>query len=397
MPRVLQIVNRLNLGGVVSNALYLAKYMEPEFESRVVAGMIDPSEGNYEFLAKQMGLEPIYVEDMYREVNFANDRKAYKALKQIIRDFKPDVVHTHSAKAGALGRLAAAACGVPVILHTFHGHVFHSYFSPLKTRVFLEVERYLARKSSAIIGIGEQMKHEVAEVYKVCKPEKVRIVRYGYDLSQFTDDQPAKRQRFREKYNLADGEIAIGIIGRIVPIKNHPLFLNAMRQVLDQTQHNVRAFIIGDGEDRAATEALAKELNIDFTTEHAPKDVKPLTFTSWIKEIEEAIAGLDIIALTSLNEGTPVSLIEAQAAGKAIATTVVGGVPDTIIAGETALTSSTEDVSGMAQNLLRLTEDAALRQQLGAKGAIFAQERYSYQRLIGDMGALYMELLGERR
>ena len=393
MPRVLQIVNRLNLGGVVSNALYLAKYMEPDFESRVVAGMIDESEGNYEFLAKQMGLEPIYVKEMFREVNFRKDRKAYLELKKIIREFKPDVVHTHSAKAGALGRLAAAACGVPVILHTFHGHVFHSYFSPLKTRFFLEVERYLARKSSAIIGIGEQMKREVAEVYKVCAPDKVRIVRYGYDLSQFTDEQERKRAAFRQKYNVADDEVAIGIIGRIVPIKNHPLFLHALREVLDKTNQKVRAFIIGDGEDRAITEALATELNIDFTTEKAPTVRKSLTFTSWIKEIEEAIAGLDVISLTSLNEGTPVSLIEAQAAGKAIATTVVGGVPDTIIAGETALTSESKDPKGMAQNLLRLAEDANLRQQMGAKGAVFAQERYSYQRLIKDMGELYNELL----
>jgi glycosyltransferase involved in cell wall biosynthesis len=395
MPRVLQIVNRLNLGGVVSNALYLAKYMPEGFESRVVAGMIDESEGNYEFLAREMGIEPIYIQDMYREVNFSLDRKAYRAIKQVIRDFKPDVVHTHSAKAGALGRLAASACGVPAILHTFHGHVFHSYFSPLKTRVFLEIERYLARKSSAIIGIGEQMKHEVAEVYKVCPPEKVRIVRYGYDLSMFTDDQEKKRAAFRSTYNLNDDEIAIGIIGRIVPIKNHSLFLNALKRVLEATDKPVRAFIIGDGEDRQKTEALARELGIAYTTEQAPRERKPLTFTSWIKEIDQAIAGLDLIALTSLNEGTPVSLIEAQAAGKPIATTVVGGVPDTIIDGETALSSPSQDAAAFASNLLQLVEDEALRQQLGARGAKFAQDRYSYQTLIHNMSSLYLELLGQ--
>ena len=143
MAKVLRIINRLNLGGPTLNVAFLTKYLEPEFQTLLVSGMIDETEESSEFIAHELGLEPVYIPEMYRDINLFQDRKAYKKLKDIIREFKPDIVHTHAAKAGTLGRLAAINCKVPIILHTFHGHVFHSYFSPLKTRMFLEIEKYL--------------------------------------------------------------------------------------------------------------------------------------------------------------------------------------------------------------------------------------------------------------
>ena len=168
----------------------------------------------------------------------------------LINEFKPDVVHTHAAKAGALGRLAAFHERVPVILHTFHGHVFHSYFSSIKSRVFLMIERYLAKKSSGIIAISERQKKELTFKYRVCPAEKVHMIPLGFDLRKFQEDIPEKRETFRKKYFLEDDEIAVGIIGRLVPVKNHPLFMASAASVLKQTKRKVRFFIIGDGEIR---------------------------------------------------------------------------------------------------------------------------------------------------
>src|SRR6476661_6286296 len=148
MPRILRIINRLNLGGPTFNVAYLTKFLSPEYETMLVAGMIDESEASSEFILHDMGLHPVYIPEMYREIHLSKDVRVYFELKRIIRDFKPDIVHTHAAKAGALGRMAAYSCHVPVILHTFHGHVFHSYFSDLRSKVFISIERRLAKRST---------------------------------------------------------------------------------------------------------------------------------------------------------------------------------------------------------------------------------------------------------
>ena len=398
MPKILRITNRLNLGGPTFNAALLTKHLAPNFETMLLAGMKEESEASSEFILNKLDIKASYIPNMYRSINPMKDVQAYRHIKKIIKSYKPDIVHTHAAKSGALGRLAAAECGVPVIVHTFHGHVFHSYFGAFKTRFYLEAERMLAKMSHKIVAISDKQKHDLTQVYKVCEADKVGIVPLGFDLSRFEDEQVDKRIEFRRKYRIADDEIAIGIVGRLVPIKNHGLFLNALAELKQKTTKKVRAFIVGDGEEREHIEALAKELQLDFVTEKSePSQTATLTFTSWIKAVDEVYAGIDIVALSSLNEGTPVSLIEAQAANKAIVSTNVGGVTDVVSENETALLSASCDVAAYAENLLRLVEDDALRNRLAENGNKFVAQKYGYQRLVNDVSSLYFQLLKQAK
>ena len=394
MPRVLRIINRFNLGGPTYNAAYLSRYMPPEFETLLVGGEKDDTEDSSEFILKNLGLEPIIIPEMKREIDLRSDYEAYKKMVQLIKEFKPDIVHTHASKAGTIGRLAAANLNVPAIVHTFHGHVFHSYFGQMKTLMYKNIERNLARKSSAIIAISEKQKAELCLVHRICKPDKIRVVPLGFDLTRFTEHMDSKRAGFRKRYLLDDHEIAIGIIGRLVPIKNHRLFLESIRIVAERSIKSLRFFIIGDGEDRLRIEGIAKELGLEYSDALSDQRKTLLTFTSWIKEIDVACAGLDIIALTSLNEGTPVSLIEAQAANKPIVTTNVGGIENVVIEGVTALLShSKTDAEEFASLILELTENDEKRLKFGRVGWDHVRNKFHFTRLIRDITELYNELL----
>ncbi len=394
MPRVLRIINRFNLGGPTYNAAYLSRYMPPEYETLLVGGEKDETEDSSEFIVKNLGLEPIIIPEMKREIDLRSDYEAYKKMTQLIKDFKPDIVHTHASKAGTIGRLAAANLNVPAIVHTFHGHVFHSYFGQMKTLMYKNIERNLARKTSAIIAISEKQKAELCLVHRICKPDKIRVIPLGFDLTRFTENMDAKRAGFRERYLLESHEIAIGIIGRLVPIKNHRLFLESLKIVAEKSTKTLRFFIIGDGEDRLRIEGMARELGVEFSDALSEKRKTLLTFTSWIKEIDVACAGLDIIALTSLNEGTPVSLIEAQAANKPIVTTNVGGIENVVIEGVTALMShSKSDAQEFARCLLELTENDEKRKNFGQVGWDHVRNKFHFTRLIRDISELYNELL----
>ncbi|MFH2204845.1 MAG: glycosyltransferase [Elusimicrobiota bacterium] len=395
MPKVLRLLNRFNLGGPTHNAAYLSKHMAPEFETLLVAGAKDDSEGSSEYIVRAMGLKPLLIPEMKRELNLFSDIQAYRRIKQLIREFKPDIVHTHAAKAGALGRLAARECGVPIIVHTFHGHVFHSYFSPLKSRLFIEIERYLARLSSAIIVLSELQKHDICSTFEICASDKIAEIHVAIELNKFQEDRARRRAVFRSEYGLDEDEIAIGIIGRLVPVKNHALFLRAFKSALCRTDKRLRAFIIGDGECRDDLTNLAAELGIDFGDAGDDDRKAQLTFTSWIKDVSHVYAGLDIVALTSLNEGTPVSLIEAQAASLPIVTTRVGGVEDVVVQDETALLSESGDADTFARNLVQLAEDTELRRRLGRNGWDHVREKFSCERLVNNVTDLYRRLLSE--
>jgi glycosyltransferase involved in cell wall biosynthesis len=393
MPKVLRIINRFNIGGPTYNAAYLSAYLPPEYETMLLAGSLDEGEESSEHVLDELGLKPVYISEMKREISPKDDIAAYRKIKQIIKEFKPDIVHTHASKAGTLGRLAAASCGVKVIVHTFHGHVFHSYFGKTKTAFYKNIERYLARKSSTIIAISDRQKEELTTEHGICKPSKITVVPLGFDLGRFQQNTEAKRLAFRQKYNVGNDEVAIGIIGRLVPVKGHALFLESLKILLGNTNKKVRAFIIGDGDDRALVEAQASALGIDFATEHTPGKVAPLTFTSWIKDIDGALAGLDIVALTSLNEGTPVSLIEAQAANKPIVTTNVGGIANVVLKNETAFLIEDRDANAFAANLQKLVDDDQLRLEMGAKGWKHVKDTFHYTRLVNDIDSLYKQLL----
>ncbi|HEV7334087.1 MAG TPA: glycosyltransferase [Flavisolibacter sp.] len=396
MPRVLRILNRLIVGGPVLNATYLTKYLSPEFETLLVVGEREAHEKSADYLATQLGIDYITVPEMGRAISPAKDLQAYYKLKKIIRDFKPDVVHTHAAKPGALGRLAASSCGVPAIVHTYHGHVFHSYFNKLKSGFYINTERFLASKSSAIIAISNAQKKELCDDFRIAPEHKFRVIQLGLDLDKFQQDGEEKRARFRSEFGVKDDEIAIGIIGRLVPVKNHSLFLQALHHVLQNSKRKVKAFIIGDGETRAELEARATALGISFSVQDSEKHPHPLVFTSWRSDVDTINAGLDIITLTSFNEGTPVSLIEAQAANKPILSTRVGGISDIVVEGKTALLANVDDTETFCHHLLQLVENNNLRAELGSNSRSHVMQRFSYQRLMNDMSGLYYELLSKK-
>ena len=267
MPKILRIINRFNLGGPTYNVAYLSKYLAPEFETLLVGGEKDETEDSSQFILDNLGLKPIIIPEMKREISLVNDRIAYKKIKKFIREFNPDIVHTHASKAGTLGRLAAHACHVPVIVHTFHGHVFHSYFGKTKTGIFKTIERYLAKRSDAIIAISEKQKLELSIEHKICPAEKISVIPLGFDLSRFRENQDVKRKLFRDEYLISENEIAIVIVGRLVPVKNHSMFLRGLKMAMEKTGLPVRAFIVGDGEEREKLESLAHEIGFDFATE----------------------------------------------------------------------------------------------------------------------------------
>jgi glycosyltransferase involved in cell wall biosynthesis len=236
----------------------------------------------------------------------------------------------------------------------------------------------------------------MVEDFKIADAEKFKIIPLGFDLAKFYDDQETKRRKFREEFNLQDDEIAIGIIGRLVPIKNHSLFLEAIDYVMKNSRKKIRAFIIGDGETRKELEEKAKSLGISFTSSANMDRSAVIIFTSWRSDIDVVNAGLDIVALTSLNEGTPVSLIEAQAANKPIVSTRVGGISDVVIENETALLSNVDDRKSFCENLLALVENDEFRKAFGQNGVSHVQRKFSVDRLVADTANLYYELLTKR-
>ncbi|MCW8896800.1 MAG: glycosyltransferase [Flavobacteriales bacterium] len=391
--KILRIINRFNLGGPTFNAAYLTKYIGDEFETLLIGGEKDETEASSTFILDSLGLTPTIIPEMKREIGFKEDKIAYKKLKDIIKEFQPDIVHTHASKAGTLGRMAAYKCKVPVIVHTFHGHVFHSYFGKTKTVFYKNIERYLAKKSTKIIAISDIQKNELTQQHKICKKNKVAVVPLGFDLSRFQEGYESKRNDFRKHYLLEEDEIAIGIIGRLVPIKNHTLFLESINQILKKTTKKVRVFIIGDGEEKENLTQYCKELKLDFTEFNKQKKKATITFTSWVKNVDWANAGLDIIALSSLNEGTPVSLIEAQAANNPIVTTNVGGVENVVLKDKTGFIVSSGNVGFFAEALLKLVDNNILRKEMGEKGWEFVKEKFHYERLVNDMRQLYFSLL----
>ncbi|HVF80951.1 MAG TPA: glycosyltransferase [Flavisolibacter sp.] len=396
MPKVLRILNRLAVGGPVLNATYLSKYLSPEFETLLVVGAKEHHEQSASFIADSLGVDVLTIPQMKRAVQPADDYQAFQAIRKVIKEFEPDVVHTHASKPGVLGRLAASHEGVPAIVHTFHGHSFHSYFNSLTSNVYIKAERFLARKSSAIVAISETQKRELVQDFRIAPEEKFRVIPLGLDLDKFGENMTEKRAKFRKEFAIAEDEIAIGIIGRLVPVKNHNLFLTAIAHVLKNTTKKIKAFIIGDGETRIDLENTAIELGIKFSTEKEKQHLHPLVFTSWRSDVDVINAGLDIVALTSLNEGTPVSLIEAQAANKPIVSTRVGGIGDIVIEGKTALLADVTDTALFCKHLLNLVANDALRSETGSKSRCYVTKRFSYHRLVTDMSELYYELLSEK-
>ena len=389
MKKILRIINRFNLGGPTYNAAYLTKYLEPDYETLLIGGQHDESEKSSMHILDNLGLKPIIIPEMQRSLNPYKDHIAFKKIQNIIKEFKPDIVHTHAAKAGALGRRAAYKMGVKQIYHTFHGHVFHSYFGSFKTRIFKEIEKNLAKKSTKIIAISEIQKRELSKIHKICPEKKIEVIPLGFDLERFNRDKDSKRKEFRKKWNLKENEIAIGIIGRLVPIKNHTFFIDAIQEVLKKSEFPVRAFIVGDGKEKQNIVNYIKNKNLDFSLDYSPATFQ---LTSWIKEIDRVNSGMDIICLTSLNEGTPVSLIEAQASGKPIVSTKTGGIENIVLENKTALLSEKNDLHNFSKNLLSLVNDSNKRKLL-SKFGLEKSKDFHYDNLVSNIKNLYENIL----
>ena len=389
MKKILRIINRFNLGGPTYNAAYLTKYLEPDYETLLIGGQHDESEKSSMHILDNLGLKPIIIPEMQRSLNPYKDQIAFKKIQNIIKEFKPDIVHTHAAKAGALGRRAAYKMGVNQIYHTFHGHVFHSYFGNFKTRIFKEIEKNLAKKSTKIIAISEIQKSELSKIHKICPENKIEVIPLGFDLERFNTDKDSKRKEFRKKWNLKEKEIAIGIIGRLVPIKNHKFFVDAIQEVLKNSKVPIRAFIVGDGEEKQNIINYIKNKNLDFSLNYNPATFQ---LTSWIKEIDRVNSGMDIICLTSLNEGTPVSLIEAQASGKPIVSTKTGGIENIVLENKTTLLSEKNDLHNFSKNLLSLVNDSNKR-KLFSKFGLEKSKDFHYDQLVNNIKNLYEDKL----
>lgn len=390
MTKVLRIINRFNLGGISYNVSYLSRYLPETYETLLIGGPEEAGEESSLYIPHSLGLEPLVIEEMRRSINPLSDYFAYRRILAIIRQFKPDIVHTHASKAGAIGRLAAIRAGVPVIVHTFHGHVFSGYFGWFKTSVFKTIERYLARRSKAIVAISQIQKEQLCQQHQVCDANKTHVIPLGFDLDRFASNQSSKRADFRKRFQVADTELAIGIIGRLAPIKNHFLFIDAVAHVAANSPKKIKALIIGDGETRAELENYLASKHLSFNKGENGSAL--FVFTSWIKEVDVALAGLDVVCLSSKNEGTPVSLIEAQAASRFIVSTEVGGIKD-ILHPECGLLCASEDLENYRKNLLYAVENF---ETLSKKAGVASQaviEKFSYRRLCRDMHALYSKLL----
>lgn len=385
--KVLRIINRFNIGGPTYNATFLSKFIGDEYETLLVGGLPEPGEADSLYILEKYGIKPILIEELKRDPDFSSDRKAYKKIRELIKEFQPDIVHTHAAKAGALGRRAAYSEKVPVIVHTFHGHVFHSYFGKVKTRIFKEIERRLARRSTGIIAISPQQKKELTEIHKISDPDKVKVIPLGFDLLPFKEGKDNFRDEVRNELGLNSDEIAIAIVGRLAPIKDHDFFLDVVLNVIENTARPVKFFIVGDGSEKEHIEERVKVINDG-------KDIVRLM--SWVKDISRFNAGMDVVCLTSKNEGTPVSLIEAQAANIPVISTNVGGVKDIVRNLETGIVVEERRQDVYAEQLLELINDEKKRTKLSQNGWNHVEEKFHYTTLVRNMDEYYKQLLREK-
>ncbi len=413
--KIVRIIARLNVGGPARHVAWLTAALRAAgHESVLVAGVVPPGEEDMTYFAAAQGVEPLIIREMSREISPKDAITVWKLYRLLLREC-PDIVHTHTAKAGTVGRVAgflyrwltpSALIARPRrcrFVHTYHGHVFHSYYGQWETRVFLLIEKILARVATdRIVVISSQQYREIHEEYGVGRRKQFAVIPLGLDLEAFRDWRARGEMLRRELTKNQDDALLIGIVGRLTEIKNHLLFLRAAafyKQNYEGSnkRQRVRFVIIGDGHLRAALETEAASLglceDVVFTgTRHDPEDFYP---------------ALDIVALTSLNEGTPLTLIEAMANERACLATAGGGVIDLFGESVDTLSDSKDgyvvcergvlvranDEQGFCAGLARLIDDEALRRKLGTGARRFVGQCYSKERLIADITKLYEELL----
>lgn len=380
--KVMRVIARLNVGGPAIHATLLTERLDPaRFLSTLVAGSESAAEAN--FLALSGRTLPVeIIPDLGREIQPLKDFRTFWRLIQLMRRERPHIVHTHTAKAGALGRGAAIVCRVPVVVHTFHGHVLRGYFSPAVTAVYRLIERVLARRTDRIITVTEGVGRELLEL-KIGVPAQYRTVPLGLELGPLLAAEE-RRGELRSELQVGDAPL-IGIVARLVPIKAHEVFL-AMAARLIRIFPTARFLIVGDGELRGALESRARQLGLSAA----------VLFLGWRSDLVRLYADMDVVVLTSRNEGSPVALIEAMAAGRPVVSTKVGGVSDVVQHGVTGLLAAVDDDEALAHHVATLLRDRELACAMGQRGRTRVSTTYGVDRLVSDVEALYEELLTAR-
>ncbi len=382
--RVARVLSRLNVGGPAIHAILLTAGLDPaSFESRLYVGAPGPAEGDLLPLAHARGVRPIAVPGLGRSIHPGRDLAALRHLVREFRAFRPHIVHTHAAKAGALGRLAAWIARAPVTVHTFHGHVLRGYFNPMVAGAFRTIERALARRTTRIVALSPGQREDLLAM-RIGRPERVAVVPLGLELDALLEAQ-ARRGALRRHLGVPPEARLVGIVARLVPIKDHATFFAAAARVA-QADPATRFVVAGDGPLRADLEVMAAAGELRGRTH----------FLGWWENLPALYADLDVVALTSRNEGTPVCLLEAMAAGVPVVATRVGGVPDVVRHEETGLLVPPGDPAALAVALASLLADPERRSALGLAGRRAAYPAYDVKTLIARVEALYRELAAAR-
>jgi glycosyltransferase involved in cell wall biosynthesis len=387
--RVVRVITRLNIGGPSIQAIALTDRLAAlGYDTTLVHGRLGAGEGDMRYLAAASS-DVRQLRALRRDVSPLHDAAALTQLVDLLRDLRPQIVHTHMAKAGALGRLAAAIYNRTAgrrhrarIVHTYHGHVLEGYFSPAKTRFFTAMERRLAGVTDRIVAVSPRIERELIEQHGIGRPDQFRVVPLGFDLERFAAIDAAARRAARAALDLAPDTPVVVTVGRLTAIKHHALFLETARRVA-AAEPSAVFVIVGDGELRLELEQTARAHGIADRTR----------FLGWRRDLETIYGAADVFLLTSRNEGTPVALIEALAAGVAGVSTDVGGVADVVDTDRAGRLAPFGDAEALAAHVVSLLRDRSLRQRIGDAGRRAVLERYGVERLVRDVDELYRELL----
>ena len=386
--RVLRVIARLNMGGPAIHVASLAAGLENRgYRTTLVAGSLARGEDSMAFLAERLGVPVASVPEIQREVSLLHDARSIHRVAQLIRETRPHILHTHTAKAGAIGRLAALSAGTarpPVVVHTFHGHVLKGYFDRPRTAFFRQIERALAQVSDALVAVSPEVRDELVAL-GIAPREKFAVVRLGIPLRERLGGDTSDAD-YRRLYGIGKDAFVVGWVGRMTAVKDTGTTLDVLRALRDRGVDAVLC-MVGDGPDRERLEQRAHELGI----------ARQCFFVGYQPDVAGYYGLFDAFLLPSVNEGTPVSAIEALAARTPVVATRVGGVPDVVRDGLDGFLVSAGDVQGAAAKLELLAADSGLRGQFGESGRQRMFERYSVERLVDDVDRLYRSLLESSR
>ncbi|HEX8332424.1 MAG TPA: glycosyltransferase [Segetibacter sp.] len=389
--RLLIIINRFVIGGQAADTIPLLYKLKDKYHVKIIYGEKEADEFEPLFLLKQYpGLDIEKIPSLKRSINPFSDFVTLYKLYSYIQKYKPHIVHTHGAKSGFLGRVAAWLWGKAVIIHTFHGHLFHSYFNEFTTKVIIWLEKSLARITDASIALSPSQQNELVRQFKIFPHNKVFEIPLGMVEP---DESCLQKQDLRSLYKVKTNEVTIAIVGRIVPIKNHLDFLKVACKILETGVVNVRFFIIGDGADRSILENFLSQQGFSFSLPGSINENSKFVFTSWISDMYSVMDEIDIVALTSSNEGTPVSLIEAQLCSKPVVAYNVGGVKDTFVDNESGFLVEKGDINLFSEKVMQLINDRSLRIKMGTRGKEFCSRKYSKDAEVTAIDNLYTLLL----